>query len=179
MNNPESIIEKLKAIVKLVNDPASTPGEQDNGRRMLERLMKKHNITKEDLLNKEKYYYPFVFYTKWEKRLLIQVMYKVVGNKKDVLGYSVGRRYYLLVSTIEAKDIQWLYDIYRKSFNKQLDEFYEAFVQANHIFASGDSTNREYTEEEMERLIRIMQMAKGITPDVVIPASRHLESANL
>lgn len=172
----DSIIQKLKSIMRLLDDPATTPGEKNACKVMAEKLMNKHNINIDDLNDVKREVKKFSYTTKYERKLIAQIAYKILGSLKGLHIYWYGKNVHIRVSKIEEIDIRWLYQIYRKSFRKKMDEYFEAFIQANKIFAITNNNDKEYSQEELQRLYRIMQIADGIEPDQIIPASRHLNA---
>lgn len=156
----EDKTELLKKIKKLAENGIN--GEKDNAQKILENIMKKYNITDEDLsedlikefdicVNRNKIF---------EEELFHQICYSVFGNIdecKQVYYYTHNKTKSSVTCTnAEFIEIEAKFDHYKRVLKKQLQLFYSAFVQAEEIFPPDnlvkEKISRDLTEEDMKVL---------------------------
>lgn len=181
----DKVIERMKKLLLMSKDESS-PQEAKVASDRLKTLLQKHNITLEDLEGKnepvfEKWYR---YKTDYEKKLLLQIHYKVINA--DTHHYKPKRKKLIGLDATEADhvEIKRLYDIYRVELKKHFDLAYSAFIQANKIFSNGSEPKPEYLDffnisfdidpvdvepkplsiEERRRVEKLLNMAKQIEP---------------
>lgn len=163
------LLQKIKALVN-----AGVGGEAINAKKKLEELMKKYNITEEELSDEiiEKFDIKVTGFA--ERKLLSQVVYSVCGDidsKKGVWEYVNGKKNIRCVHCTKAEflEIEAKFDFYKREFRLQQKYFLDSFIQANEIFPPREKTkpnDREYflSEEDM----KILKMSRGIEKSIFV-----------
>lgn len=164
------LYNKLKALADKGVD-----GEKDVAYRMLNRLIKKHNISEEDLLSLNMHKRTFHIGTNSTYlHLFHQVAISVIGRKRDIMGVPHKKRpniyneAYIYITDEEFVRISFLYETYLKAFKKQLrqckKDFFVAFVHKNEIYPTDNLEKADNTESglDAEEALRIRQLMAGI-----------------
>lgn len=161
--------EKLKKIYALAMQ--GKDGEKEAAKKLLDKLLKKHNISIEELEYSEKEdYFVIEYHDKFELRLLVQVVYKITGGN-NVFDYrlSSGRlskvKVWVLCKKSQLIEIEFLFDFYKKLFKKEQKYLLSAFIQKHEIFPNepaADSEPHRYTDEELHK---IFSMANGLSDE--------------
>lgn len=128
---------------------------------MLDALCAKHGITLDQIAEDKKAYYYFKAFTKQEKRLLAQVVAHITQVSK-ISSYRLDgkpKEWYHLTE-LQAADVRECFKHYKRLWQKQLDDFMGAFIQANQIFGKSTGEAKEIGLEEMEKLIAMMRTVK-------------------
>lgn len=162
----EGIISTLRKI-KILAEEGTTEGERQSAKRKLEVLLQKHGISLDQLAEQEETAeHVFVCKDALERKLLLQVIGMVKKTDKVRTSYLYRSKKKVLVraTPLHMIEIKQLFDVYRKAFAKGLEDFLEAFINANDIFPHCESNNesRELTKEEIQKLKKIAMMAMGI-----------------
>lgn len=142
-------------------------GEKENAKRILKDLMLKFNI-KEDELEEE---YIKEFDIKMPKffnavNLAAQIIYSIVGKEIDSGKglYKKKRKYSIKATTSEFLEFEAKFKFYFYYFKKEINRFFEAFIQRNEIFPpvekSREVTCREPTEEDYKMLALASKLEK-------------------
>lgn len=168
--NKMELLKKLNALAK---DNRGNSNERESAEKRLNELMKKYDIKIEDIEKEEEKDRYIEFTNIYERQLISQIVYKLFKRTKDVRGYisqrSKFKRTHLIVSMTDAEfiEFEYLYSVYKADLQKDMDLFYAAFINKNHIFP-------KYTDEELEAMenipdeytrgdrIRIDLMSRGI-----------------
>lgn len=159
-------IELLKKIKTLAEQGAE--GERENAKCLLEKLLKKYNLS-EDILNDErKGWKEFRFKNNLECKLLIQIIYKVT-NGVDIYrprNANTNRPLNSLkvfCTTSQKVEIDITFAFYKIAIIKELDTFFYAFCIKNNIFAESKQEDAaEPSEQEIEAYEKAYQMARGM-----------------
>lgn len=154
-----ALMKKLKALAD-----RGVGGEQENARKMLDRLMKKYNVSELDLDDEKLARHDFVYHSAFDKKLLRQVIYKIATDRNQFrYTRGKGKRTVLTVECTKSEAVQIgiEYEFYRTLWDEEVVFFLEAFIQKHEIFDTkpGHATS-EIDEERSRRmgmLIRGMQ----------------------
>lgn len=152
--------EKIISLAKKLHALAlnGIGGEKENAAAMLDRLMKQHSITFDMLEGIEKKEYTFLIELE-NKKFFYQICASVLGNNYDAYIYkkerSKKRTIKVVCTAADAVEIEAKYDFYLKAWQSDLEVFYSAFIQKNHIY-------RKETDEEREQR---MANEKELTPE--------------
>ena len=164
-----TLARKLKALADKGVD-----GEKENAETMLLNLMEKHGITIEEIENEKTDNFFFVIDPKYRK-LFVQICgninksIKVYGEYDQktqrhfkTLGCKPGN--FSIKSTFaQYIEVEAKFEFYKKVYDAELEIFYSAFIQSNHLYVDSDSTEeKEYSTEELARLRRILAMSDYI-----------------
>ena len=158
-------LELLKKIQALAKNGVG--GEKFNAQQKLSELMEKYHIRDEDLETEVIKSFDFRVGNKMEKELLGQIAYSVYGDKNEKKGYysyiHIKNKMCVECTDAEFLEIEAKFSFYKHELKKQIDRFYQAFIQANEIFPNPElckSKEEKFflSEEDM----KILRMAKGI-----------------
>lgn len=156
-------IKKLQALAE-----RGVGGEQETAKKKLEKLLSDNDINSlEDLEDDKVEYFLFSYHGKHEIKLLKQCVYKVLGAKADRTSYrSYGYRQKIGYFCTRAQkiEIELEFDFYRGVFYDELNTFMDAFIQVQGIFPvdAPKYDPEELSKEEIERIEKLLSMAKGI-----------------
>lgn len=124
------LIKKIKALAE-----QGTGGEKFNAQQKLEELMKKYDISNDDLAVDILKDFNFNVKREIDKKLLSQILYSVCGDIDERKGvYHCGKKFFIRCTDAEFLEIDAKFDFYKKEYEKQAKLFYRAFIQANSIF---------------------------------------------
>ncbi len=105
-------------------------GERSNATKLLNKLMKKYNISEEELNSNIQGWYKFIVRNDYEFRLLCQIVYKVIGYGINVKSYRKFKTIFMIYLTPNQKvETEYLFTIYKNDFKLELEKFYKAFIQ--------------------------------------------------
>lgn len=160
----EPIMNRLRNLYALSVDPGTTDAERDTARRMLERDAQKYNVSLESLLTVEKRNYAFMPKNAFDKKMLIQIVAKVLASNNVTHYHATGRgnhkRIEFKLTVAEYVDVSTMYDFYRAQFYQQIDTLLSAFFSAHNLYSGIPSDlPSKLTDAERER---IQNMMKGI-----------------
>ena len=132
----EDILKKLKA---LANDTRGNESERKSAEQMLDKLMKKYDITEKDLEKEDMKERWFYYDNGWEYRLLHQMNYAYLDDR----GWRVmknaklkGNRGWIFTDMTDAEylEFQYMYDVLKTDMWRQMNCFYDAFIMKNNIY---------------------------------------------
>ena len=169
MSEYESIKNKLKKLLALAEQ--GVRGEAENARRLLEKLCKEHGVSIEELLdeNQLKYYRFDIGRNAIYKDLFTQCFCKVA--QKVSLGYRQVSRSQIAVemTALQYAELASLFEWHKANFNKDLEDMKKnillAYCRKHHLYSDvkpDNDNDRELTEEERKRLIKILFMQEGL-----------------
>ncbi len=157
--------ELLKKVQVLAN--SGVAGERENAQKMLDKLMKKYNISEIELSTEKINQYEVNWSNKNEKNLKIQIFYSIVGDIDDNKGFY--RRYknknsYVKCTSSEFLEFEAKCAFYCHWLKLELDRYYRAFVQRNNLFppAHLQKQNNNKTDELSEEDIKMLELASNI-----------------
>jgi len=149
-------------------------GEKENAIRMLDKVMKEHGISFEDIESEIKKQRDFRYYSNKEKKFLVQVISSVIGkrfgaNHGDL--FRGGKKLYKY--TVELTDAQFIevlekHRFFWKEFQEAQDLFYSAFIQKQKLYSKpeekvdDEEDEKEMTPEEKAKMWKMIQMMGGI-----------------
>lgn len=153
-------------------------GEQENAKIILDKLLKKYSMSIEQLqeeCDEEKNIKIDVKTpTKYEGKILSQVVYKVINEKGHCYDlYRKGKKIPKVVrvhcTAREEIEIRFLYDFYRMLWFEEVEFFLEAFIQKHELFGTNFDENGEQvfdtiSEEEYIRLRSAMNALRNKSP---------------
>lgn len=173
---PEERLKKLHSLAV-----HGVGGEQKNAQALFEKLSRKYGL--EDLVLDEEQIseYSFSCKGKDERKLLMQVAYKVVDDAHliyEAVSASSGRK---LPSTIfvectaaQKLEIEFLFDFYRRLFAKEKELFFFAFIQKHQLFGApkSDSQQSKLSQKEIARIAFLQLGMADDAPYKAIEAGR-------
>ena len=152
------VIKKLKAL-----KDRGIGGEKENAAKLLEKLMKKYNITEEEIKNEETKIVWVNLRNKAEERICSQILYAYFDNADLRQRYKDRTKCFVELTAAQEIEFKYMLSIYLESFYKEQDVFISAFIQKNKIFpANGKVVNTsELSQEEKERALKAAILAEG------------------
>lgn len=163
-NNILSLLKKLHALAE-----QGVGGEKDSAMRKLEHLMKKYNVSFDELDDNEARWTE-VFVSGDQLQFSHQVHAHVTGlssfradakhlrkNRKRIsIEYKFTKAQYL---EYKAK-----FDFYWAKYQEDLQLFYSAFIQKNGLFReiNPDEEIKPLSEQDKVQLMKLMQMMEGL-----------------
>ena len=166
-------IQLLKKLNTLMQDTRGNSNERENAEKILAELIKKYNISLDDINNDEQKDRYIEFNNDYEKQLICQICYKLFKHEKSVRSFiskkSKFNRTHVIIQMTDEEliEFEYLYSIYKTDLAKEMNLFYTAFINKNNIFPELTdnelnlikSTPSEYNNDER---IRMTLMADGI-----------------
>ena len=146
-------IELLNKIKALADNGVG--GEKQNATKLLADLMQKYNIDENELQTEVLHNFEFKFSGVYAKELAHQVLYSIIGNLDNSKGFFIAVTYggkkknIVRCTNAEFIEFQAKYKFYKYHFLKDLDIFYDAFVEKNDIYPRG----HRHTDDRMQRLL--------------------------
>ena len=148
-------------------------GEKENATKMLDALMKKHNITSKDIEAEEKEEYFFKIKKK-DYPLFLQITLKVAGREIKIYGsfpeklireHNLSGNYMLILTPADYILIEGMTKLYRNLYKEELEVFFTAFLQANNLLITPNKEEEsvELTEEELKKLYRQNEISQSIS----------------
>lgn len=159
MNNKKELLEKLKALAQ-----RGVGGEKENAELLLKKLMKKYNISDEELERDSIDLYKIIIPRHFMMRKLAsQVAYSVIGNDDTKGIYFSGNKnkiFYFKGTQSEFLEFEAKYKFYSNWLKKDLDIFYIAFLQKNEIFPPNVDCKIDLSEKDIQAINMCAGMEK-------------------
>ena len=158
----ENILQKLKKI-KALADRGSTPHERSTARKLLEDLLKKYNMSMEDLITEEIQMFYFSFFTSTEKDLLFQIVGHITHtNRISWWKTKNTRKIGFKLTPLQAALVSDYWDAYReplkKEIKKYIDTLFTAYVQKHRLFApSNGKSNGDSDPVDRDLLLAMLR----------------------
>jgi hypothetical protein len=160
------LAKKMKALAE-----KGVGGEKLNAQRMLEMLLKKHNLSISDIEGEEINEYFFNLKT-GESQLWQQIVKSVNPEIKcygkflslDIKRYQIPGNYSIKCTLSEYIEIEAKLSVYQRLYKEEVNIFYHAFCTANNLLIKPKEqiTTDDLTTEELETFHRVRQMSKNI-----------------
>jgi len=156
----DEIIEKLLKLKALSDDERGNQNERETARKMLESLMERNNISLSDLNDSEVKEFELHYqklHGKMEKRLLINIISKVLGREASTWYYKNRKAQITIVRcTLSQKiEIEYLYEIYRNELYRELELIFDAFIHVNKIYDPSPNPNPDDEPLSPEKMAEI------------------------
>jgi hypothetical protein len=163
MSKHIELAKKLKALSE-----KGIGGEKITAEKMLNDLLKKYNITIEEIEGEkiQDYYFSvsendFDLFNQIVK--CVKYSIKVYGRFpiKMIKDYSLGGNHSIKCTASEYVEVEAKFSLYKKLYREELKIFYSAFLKANGLLI--DNPNKtEPTPEEIEKYRRVKEMSEKI-----------------
>ena len=167
-------LELLKKIQELAK--RGVDGEAVNAQELLSDLLKKYNLTLEDLESSD-IADRYMKVNKDDVRILHQIvgnvnysieMYVLPASKVKLLGLS--GNVIITCTSAEFIEIEQKFEVYSALYKKELDIFFSAFCTANDLLvdAPENDTLDKISAEDIDKWLRIDEMSKSIKRESVV-----------
>lgn len=167
----DKIIERLQKLFTL--SQRGVGGEATNASTILNRLLKKYNLSLESLCQSEKKRYSFSFKSSFEQSIFFSIVSQVL--KVSSVPYFTkhgSKKINLDLTPYQYAEIQIQFDGYSKSWRNYLKKSQSAFYHANRLFYYSEKSTDEpkekkpLTPEERAELMQIATMMLGVNKPV-------------
>lgn len=164
-------IERLKKLKELAL--RGVGGEREQAIKLLEKLSKKYNVSCDELDEEIIKEYDFEYHGKEQERILKQTIYKITNEKNSFwnLQYTYSGRHCktrLRANCTEAQriEIDFLFDFYKRIWEKEKEALLQAFFQKHRIFGElkEGEQGRELSREELLKMEALMRGLSDETP---------------
>lgn len=167
MANKDDLLRKIKALAE-----QGAPGEREAAKNMLEKLMLKYDIDSiDDIEDEQSEMREFHFRNKYDKRILLQIAYKVIGHLFKTCNYRIiatqkKAKNYIGISCTKPQEVEILFlrDFYYELYLKEVDFFLEAFIQKHNLFGTPNK-DTDYSDDDfdMERVLKMRSLQNGMS----------------
>ena len=156
----ENIKDKLSKILTLAQ--RGVGGEKKSAQLTLDRLMKKYNVTEDELRDDVKSEYIFKYRTKNEYLLLIQIVYMVEDGTFGRSFKYKNKRISFELTKVQFIEVSCFYSSYKEALKKELALVFQAFIQKNSIFPINGETKDidKATIKELQNYKNILNTQK-------------------
>ena len=183
MTKKEKIIERLKLLNRMKE--GGEAGERANAAAIMEEIMRKHGINEADLESDGEAMFWVQVESPLHKKLFLQILGLVSGERRmrvrflpelpedaekqmrmDLRHVIPEEDRYNMVGWAKTSDFAETiakYNMYKDDFNKNLNQFYYAYLYKNDLLAEpeeGESENMD--REKMDSVLNSIRMAYGI-----------------
>ena len=173
-------IEEIKRRLGKLKDLADrgVDGERENAEQMLSELMHKYGISPDFINEVKKDRFTIRFKVIWERKLFVQLMSLCVGNDDDWGLYAHykprSRNWDHKTYEIECTQAQWIeslakFEVLRRDYERQLKNFYRAFLMRNDLLLPWDPNTPVPTEEELKQDCEAFELSLGIKKSELNP----------
>lgn len=146
----DELVSKLKKIQALAE--RGVGGEKESAQKKLKKLLKDNNMTEADLNEEKQNYYLFSYSgAPYRKRLLGQILYKVLGHKSNFKmyhSYHTRNKFGIYCTPAQKLEIDLDYEFYSSIFETEVDLLLSAFIQKQDLFPE-DAPHTTVKLEEM------------------------------
>lgn len=142
----EMLMGKLSKIKALADRGES--GEREAAENLLHRLMEKYNVNEDDIIDDSPETVEFQYWGLHGDKLFSQIVYMVTGECQ-IQKYTHKRNCktrFVTCTKAQAIEIKELFEFYRNHLDVGLENYYQAFVQVEHLFPP-DSINKVSSDE--------------------------------
>lgn len=167
----EEILERLRKMKALAD--RGEGGERENAERLLAEIAAEHGIDLDELDEERLQDFYVELRESFKHKMLSQLCalkrqeLKWQGVSLDGHRMSVwkckGKYMYSVSNCTKAEWLELMakLEVLARAYKRQLDDFYHAFLMANHLLVEAEG-EEELSQEERRRLFRIAQMSLGI-----------------
>jgi hypothetical protein len=167
MSKHIELAKKLKALAD-----KGVGGEKLNAEKMLNSLLKKHNLTIEDIEGEKTDNYFFKLKKEEDERLWSQIVKSVNPDincygelpAKEVRRLKMDGNYFITSTLAEYIEIEAKFNIYKRLYKEELNVFYHAFCTANDILVKPKKPIDiiDLSVDELKTYMRIRQISHNI-----------------
>ena len=173
MSDKAALLMKIRALALNGVD-----GEKEQAQAILDKLMKKYSVSLDDLDEEILNEYEFEYHGKEQEKLLRQTIYRVTGDKFAMWGLQYsdsGRKCKTRLggrcTAAQKVEIDFLFDFYKRVWEKDRQALLSAFIQKHRIFGElkPDEKAMEISAEDMEKMNLLMLGLSDEFPQKQLP----------
>lgn len=164
----QKVINRVKKLKELAI--RGVGGEKETAQKLLDEILEKYQISLEEinLEDEEVNDYDFSFHGADERKILVQVMYKVTNTStyytltKKSTGRQVKTRVCKSCTASQKLEIEILFEFYTRLWYEEKNYFMKAFIRKHNLYGdpTDDDKPLELTHEEM---MKIQAMELGLS----------------
>lgn len=165
MSDKKELLKKIKALAE-----RGIEGEAMSAQNILDKMMKKYGISEQELNEQIINRYEFRYSKPFEKQLLSQIIYMVMGDVPIYYYTNSKKKVRLIDCTAGEKiEIETAFNFYRHYLAEGLLSYYYAFITSEELFPpeskQANLPHRKVTEEEsrLRGVLKKHTMYKAIT----------------
>lgn len=166
MDDPKQRLKKLYALAL-----QGVRGEKEQAQAILDKLLKKYSVSIDELDDETVRECEFEYHGEEQESILLQTSYKVTGRTNNVfsLRYTVtGKpcrtRKIIECTAAQKTEIEFLFDFYKKLWEKEKEALLGAFIQKHRLF--GELKNGEKGQElSFEELKKMRNLMSGLSDE--------------
>lgn len=159
------IIKKIQKLIVLAEHPETPISEVTSARNHIDVLLKKYNLSVEDVLEEKISRREFRIKNTWEHMLINQIILNNVSTRKPFIAKY--KRYKIVIADLTDAEYvnvseawNWHLKLFKKDMNSALNAFVAAYVAKHDLYSSLKDSNKPVstlTFEEIERIRSAMR----------------------
>lgn len=160
----KSRIQKLRALAD-----RGEGGEKETAQKKLAKLLSDNNLTEADLDSDATTYYLIKYNGKYEKRLLLQCIYKIMGAERAIIYHSKGTRNKVGIycTSAEKLEIDLDFEFYMSLLDDEIENLITGFIQKQELFPDDAPTETvdmsKLSPEELEKFLKVNQYKNSMS----------------
>lgn len=169
MDNKKELLKKIYNL-----SLKGVGGEREQAQAILDKLLKKYELSLDDIDDEDTAYdYELKYHGEEQLRILHQTIYKVLNSTDEIYSIyytSSGRlcrnRMVVHCTAIQKVEIEFLFDFYKRIWEKDKEMLMKAFIQKHEIFGSLKEFEKpkELPEAEISKICNLMKGISDETP---------------
>ena len=166
--NKKELLRKLRSLAE-----QGFGGEKLNAQKKFDELLKKYNISDNELDEETVELYHFKVRGERERLLVAQIMYKVCNRKDNIFTFRSGLSGRQLYSELGCKctasqriEIELLFDFYKRLYYREEKFFFSTFIQKHKLFGElkDGEDPQSVTDDERLKMEFLMEGMSNETP---------------
>lgn len=162
MDNKKELLLKLQELAK-----RGVNGEKENADKLLKKLMKKYNISEDEINDEEINEVELELRDDIEVRLACQILFSFFDNAPLYKKWKKRVKYYIKLTKPQEIEFRYMFSVYLENFRKQELIFYRAFINKNRIFPKEILNEKgrnpyDVSPEEKAEILKSQMMMEGI-----------------
>ena len=162
MDNKKELLLKLQELAK-----RGVNGEKENADKLLKKLMKKYNISEDEINDEEINEVELELKDDIEVRLACQILFSFFDNAPLYKKWKKRVKYYTKLTKPQEIEFRYMFSVYLENFRKQELIFYRAFINKNRIFPKEILNKKgrnpyDISPEERAEILKSQMMMEGI-----------------
>lgn len=162
MDNKKELLLKLQELAK-----RGVNGEKENADKLLKKLMKKYNISEDEINDEEINEVELELRDDIEVRLASQILFSFFDSAPLYRKWKKRVKCYTKLTKSQEIEFRYMFTVYLEDFRKQELIFYRAFINKNRIFPKeileGEGKDPdEISPEERAEMLKSQMMMEGL-----------------
>ena len=143
MTDKQELLQKIQALAK-----SGCAGEKENAELLLKKLMKKYNISEQDIELDKIIAFRFTYKNQFEEKLAHQIAYSIYGNiNSEKLIYTNRKQGEIWCTNAEFLEFDAKFAFYKTCLQKDLSMFYNDKNKKNNIFPPDNLIQKDENNE--------------------------------